>query len=154
MLKPGDKAPNFSLKNSAGKTVKLSDFKGKKVVLYFYPKDDTPGCTAEACNLRDNFPKLKSLVVLGISMDSSESHKNFSEKYSLPFSLLFDPKGVICKKYGVYGQKNIYGRKYEGIKRTTFIIEDGKIKHVFEKVDVSNHANEILIVEDISFCTK
>ncbi len=144
MLKPGDNAPDFSLKDSAGKTVKLADFKGKKVVLYFYPKDDTPGCTSEACNLCDNFSKLKSLAVLGISMDSSDSHKKFSEKYSLPFPLLSDPKGAVCKKYGVYAQKNMYGRKYWGIQRTTFIIENGKIKHIFEKVNVSDHANEIL----------
>ena len=143
MLKTGDKAPNFSLKDGDGNLVKLSDLKNKKVLLYFYPRDDTPGCTKEACNLRDNFSKLKSLVVLGISMDTPESHRKFSDKYSLPFRLLADG-GEVCKKYFVYVKKNMYGRKYWGIKRTSFLIENGRIKHIFEKVDVSNHAEQVL----------
>lgn len=142
MLKIGDKAPNFSLKNAKGNLVKLSDFK-KPILLYFYPRDDTPGCTTEACNLRDNFPKLK-MAVIGVSMDTPESHKKFSEKYSLPFPLLADMTGEVCKKYEVYVQKNMYGRKYWGIKRTSFLIKDGKIKHVFEKVEVSRHAEQVL----------
>ena len=144
MLKPGDNAPQFILKDSDGNVVKLSNFNDKKVVLYFYPRDDTTGCTKEACNLRDNFPKLKNLVILGVSMDTEESHKKFTEKYSLPFSLLADITGEICKKYGVHVQKNMYGRKYWGIKRTTFLIENGKIKHIFDKVDVGKHAEQIL----------
>lgn len=140
-LKKGDKAPNFSLKDGDGNLVKLSDFKGA-VLLYFYPRDDTPGCTKEACNLRDNFPKLK-MTVLGVSMDSEESHKNFSTKFKLPFSLLSD-NGEVCKKYGAYVQKNMYGRKYWGIKRTSFLIKDGKITHVFGKVEVSDHAKQVL----------
>ena len=143
MLKQGDKAPAFSLKNQNDEIVKLSNFLGRKVLLYFYPRDDTPGCTAEACNLRDNFPKLKDLVVLGISMDSAESHKKFAEKYSLPFNLLADSVEV-CKKYGVYVQKNMYGRKYWGIKRTTFIVENGRINHIFDKVEVGDHADQIM----------
>ena len=144
-LKTGDRAPLFSLKDTNGKTVKLLDFKGKKVILYFYPKDDTSGCTKEACNLRDNFSKLKNFVILGVSMDSSESHKKFADKYSFPFTLLADVGGDTCRKYGVYVQKNMYGRKYWGIQRTTFLIdENGKIKNIFKKVDVSNHAEQVL----------
>ena len=145
MIKEGDKAPNFSLKDQNGNIVKLSDFKGKKVLLYFYPKDNTSGCTTEACNLRDNFSKLKlKITILGVSMDSLESHKKFAEKFSLPFQLLVDEGGEVCKKYGVYVQKNMYGHKYWGIKRTSFIIEDGKIEKIFDKVEVSNHAQQIL----------
>ena len=142
MLKAGDKAPDFALNDGDGNKVKLSDFSGK-VVLYFYPKDDTAGCTKEACNLRDNISKLKNTVILGVSLDDEESHKNFAEKYSLPFRLLADTEKTVSKKYGVYVQKNMYGNKYMGIKRTTFIIEDGKIKKIIDKVDVSNHAEQI-----------
>lgn len=143
-MKLGDNAPNFALNDSDGNTIKLSDFKGKTVLLYFYPKDDTPGCTKEACNLRDNFSKLKSkFVVLGVSMDSPESHKKFAEKYSLPFPLLSD-NGNVCKKYGVYVQKNMYGHKYWGIKRTSFLIKDGKIKNIINKVEVGNHSEQIM----------
>jgi peroxiredoxin Q/BCP len=146
MLKVGDKAPDFKLNDGNGRSVKLSDLRGRMVVIYFYPKDDTPGCTREACNLRDGYKVLgKSAVVLGISMDSEDIHKKFSEKYGLPFQLLADVKGGVCKKYGVYVQKNMYGRKYWGIKRTTFVIDrTGKIKHIFGKVDVDNHADEIM----------
>lgn len=143
MPKEGDKAPSFELKDGNGNTVKLSDFKDKTVLLYFYPRDDTPGCTAEACNLRDNFSRLKNIAVLGVSMDTPESHKKFSDKYNLPFPLLADD-GTICKKYGVYVQKNMYGKKYWGIKRTSFLIKNGKIAKVFDKVEVSNHAEQVL----------
>ena len=142
MFKQGDKAPSFSLKDGNGNIVRLYDF--KKVLLYFYPRDDTPGCTSEACNLRDNFPKLKGITVIGVSMDTSESHKKFAEKYSLPFPLLADTTGDVCRKYSVYVQKNMYGKKYWGIKRTSFLIENGKIMHVFDKVDVNNHAQQVL----------
>lgn len=144
MLKVGDKAPSFSLKDGEGNTVKLSDFDGS-VLLYFYPRDNTTGCTAEACNLRDNFSKLKNkITVLGVSMDSEESHRKFAEKYSLPFPLLADVTGEVCKKYGVYVQKNMYGRKYWGIKRTSFLIKDDKIEKIFDKVEVGNHAQQVL----------
>ena len=145
ILKEGYKAPDFSLKDQHGNAVKLSDFKGKKVLLYFYPKDNTSGCTTEACNLRDNFSKLKSkITVFGVSMDSQESHKKFAEKFSLPFQLLVDENGEICKKYGVYVQKNMYGRKYWGIKRTSFLIKDGKIAKIFGKVEVGNHTEQVM----------
>lgn len=143
-LRTGDKAPDFALNDGDGKRVKLSDFLGKKVILYFYPKDDTPGCTKEACSLRDNFSKLKNIVILGVSLDNEESHKKFAEKYSLPFRLLADTDKKVAEKYGVYVQKNMYGNKYMGIKRTTFIIENGTIKKIFDKVDVSNHAEQIM----------
>ncbi|HLC67567.1 MAG TPA: thioredoxin-dependent thiol peroxidase [archaeon] len=143
MLKEGDKAPDFTLNDGDGKKVKLSGFKGKKIVLYFYPKDDTEGCTKEACNLRDNMVKLKNMVILGVSLDDEDSHKKFAEKYSLPFRLLADTDKAVSKKYGIYVQKNMYGNKYWGIKRTTFIIENGVIKKIFGKVDVSNHADQI-----------
>ncbi len=136
----GKKAPKFSLKDQDGKTVTLP--KGK-VILYFYPKDDTPGCTMEACSLRDGIKNLNA-TVLGISMDSVESHKKFAEKYNLPFRLLADTKGDVSKKYGVYTQKSMFGKKFFGIKRTTFIIEDGKVKNVIERVNVRNHAKQIL----------
>lgn len=144
-----DKAPNFALNDQTGKTVKLSDFRGKKVILYFYPKDDTPGCTREACNLRDNHKELKKkFIVLGVSMDPQESHRKFTDKYGLPFPLLADTKGEICRKYGVYIQKNMYGRKYWGIKRTTFMIdENGKIERIISNVDVDGHAEQILGVK-------
>ncbi|HLC77362.1 MAG TPA: thioredoxin-dependent thiol peroxidase [archaeon] len=142
MLKEGDKASSFSLKDADGNTIKLPA-KGK-VLLYFYPRDDTPGCTTEACNLRDNFSKLKKIKILGVSMDTVESHKKFAEKYALPFPLLADTTGEVCKKYGVYVQKNMYGRKYMGIKRTSFLINNGKIEKIFDKVEVSNHAQQVL----------
>ena len=141
-MKEGDRAPTFALKDQNGNLVRLSDIKGK-ILLYFYPRDDTPGCTTEACNLRDNFSVLKNITVLGISMDSQESHKKFADKFSLPFRLLVDT-GDVCKRYGVYVQKNMYGRKYWGIKRTSFLIENGKIVKVFNKVEVGRHAEQIL----------
>ena len=147
MLKEGNKAPAFKLKNQDGKTVSLGDFKGKKVVLYFYPKDDTSGCTKEACSFRDGFPKFGKLnaEILGVSADSVESHKKFAEKYSLPFTLLSDESKKMIEKYGVWKEKSMYGRKYMGIERTTFIIDEkGKIKKIFSKVKVGDHDKEVL----------
>jgi len=147
MLKTGDKAPSFSLKDTDGKTVKLADLKGKKVALYFYPKDMTPGCTKEACNLRDNFAALKkhNMVVLGVSADDQVSHRKFTDKYELPFPLLSDPDHAAAEKYGAWGEKQLYGKTYMGIKRMTFLIdEQGKIARVIDKVTVDDHASQIL----------
>ena len=147
MLEVGNKAPDFSVKDQDGKVVKLKDFKGKKVVLYFYPKDDTPGCTKQACSLRDGFPKLKknNIEILGVSIDDEKSHQKFIEKYDLPFTLLADTEKEVVNKYGVYGEKNMYGRKYMGTNRTTFLIdEDGKIVKIFKRVKVAEHADEVL----------
>ena len=146
-MKVGQKAPDFSVKDDAGKTVKLSDLKGKKVVLYFYPKDDTPGCTTEACNFRDGIAAIKKLgaVVLGVSADSVESHQKFKKKFDLNFPLLADTDREIIEAYDVWKEKSMYGRKYMGIERTTFIIgKDGKITHIFPKVKVAEHADEVL----------
>lgn len=146
-LKIGDKAPDFKLFDQNEKSVTLNDFKGKKLVLYFYPKDSTPGCTAEACSLRDGFQDLKSkgIVVLGVSADNTKSHQNFIEKQSLPFSLLSDPEKIALKAYEAWGEKKMYGKSYEGILRKTFIIdENGKILHIIEKVDTKNHASQIM----------
>ncbi|MGA9363899.1 MAG: thioredoxin-dependent thiol peroxidase [Bacteroidota bacterium] len=147
MLKAGDKAPSFTLPSSDGSEVSLSDFKGKKVVLYFYPKDDTPGCTTEACSFRDDLSafKRKGAVVLGVSVDGIESHQKFAEKYSLSFPLLSDEGKKVVKAYGVWKEKNLYGRKYMGTERTTFLIDkEGKIAHVFPKVKVDEHAKDVL----------
>ncbi len=149
MLKEGNKAPAFKLKDQDGNTLSLSDFKGKNVVLYFYPKDDTSGCTKEACSFRDGFPKFGKLnaVILGVSADSVESHKKFAEKYKLPFTLLSDESKKMIEKYGVWKEKSMYGRKYMGIERTTFVIDsDGKIKKIFRKVNVTDHDKEVLEV--------
>lgn len=146
-LKVGDKAPAFKLKNQNGETISLSDLKGKPVVLYFYPKDDTPGCTKEACNFRDEFPKFGKLKaeIIGISVDSVESHKKFADKYKLPFNLLADEKKEIVEKYGVWKEKNMYGKKYMGIERTTFVIDtDGRISKIFPKVKVDDHNKEVM----------
>lgn len=143
----GAAAPAFSVKDHAGKPVSLSDFQGKKVVLYFYPKDDTPGCTKEACNLRDNHQKLadKGIVVLGVSTDSEKSHQKFITKYDLPFALLADTELEIVKKYGVWGEKSMYGRTYEGTHRITYLIdEQGKVANIIEKVKVGEHAEQVL----------
>ncbi|MDD4087972.1 MAG: thioredoxin-dependent thiol peroxidase, partial [Bacteroidales bacterium] len=123
MLQKGDKAPDFTGNDQQGKVVSLDDFKGKKLVLYFYPKDDTPGCTKEACNLRDNYADLldKGFALLGVSPDTEDSHQKFISKYELPFPLLSDPELKIIKAFGAWGEKNMYGRKYEGLLRTTFI---------------------------------
>jgi peroxiredoxin Q/BCP len=147
MPKVGDKAPDFSLPDQTGKIHKLSDFKGRNVVLYFYPKDDTPGCTKEACSFRDNFDDFRQagIEVLGVSIDDKDSHKKFAEKYDLPFLLLADKDKKVVKEYGVWGEKNMYGKKYMGTNRTTFLIGgDGKIVKVFEKVKPDEHAKEVL----------
>jgi peroxiredoxin Q/BCP len=146
-LKVGDKAPSFKLKNQNGETISLSDLKRKPVVLYFYPKDDTSGCTKEACNFRDEFPKFGKMKaeIIGISADSIESHKKFAEKYKLPFNLLSDEKKETIEKYGVWQEKSIYGKKYMGIVRTTFIIDSsGKISKIFSKVKVDEHNKEVM----------
>jgi peroxiredoxin Q/BCP len=149
MLKEGSKAPTFKLKNQNGETVSLGDYQGKRVVLYFYPKDDTSGCTKEACSFRDVFPKFGKLnaEILGVSADSVESHKKFAQKYKLPFTLLSDESKKMIEKYGVWKEKSMYGRKYMGIERTTFIIDDnGIIKKIFPKVKVTEHDKEVLEV--------
>jgi len=146
-LKQGDKAPEFEAIDQDGNSIKLSDFKGKKVVLYFYPKDNTPGCTAQACNLRDNYEALQSkgYVVLGVSQDSEKSHKKFIEKQSLPFPLIADTDHKVHNLYGTWGEKSMYGRTYMGTFRTTFIIdEEGKIEEVIEKVKTKEHTAQIL----------
>ncbi|MDR3610839.1 MAG: thioredoxin-dependent thiol peroxidase [Ignavibacteriaceae bacterium] len=146
MLEEGKKAPLFTLKNQDGENVSLNDLKGKKIVLYFYPKDDTPGCTKEACNFRDEFPKFSGLdvVILGISPDSVESHKKFSSKYKLPFDLLSDENKEAVEKYGVWKEKNNYGKIYMGVERTTFVLDENLIvKKIFRKVKVDGHNEEI-----------
>ena len=146
-LKEGDKAPAFTAKDQNGKDVSLSDYKGKKVVLYFYPKDDTPGCTAQACNLRDNYSALqkKGLVVLGVSVDSAKSHKKFEEKYELPFTLVSDEDKKIVEAYGVWGEKKMWGKPYMGTFRETFLIDEhGIIRKIIAKPDTANHTEEVL----------
>jgi len=147
MLKEGTLAPAFTAKNADGETVRLKDLRGQKVVLYFYPKDDTPGCTKEACSFRDAFAdfKKRGIEVLGVSVDSEASHKKFAAKYKLPFTLLADPNHAIADAYGVYGEKKFMGRTYMGVKRMTFLIDEkGKIKKVYEKVKPEEHAREVL----------
>ena len=145
-LTAGMPAPHFEGTDQNGKTVKLSSFLGKKVVLYFYPKDDTPGCTAEACSLRDNYNELlkKGFIVLGVSPDSEKSHAKFAGKYNLPFPLIADPQKKILSAYGAYGEKLMYGKKVTGVIRTTFIIDEkGIIEKVIKKVDTKEHAGQI-----------
>ena len=147
MLKEGSVAPDFTAKNTDGETVRLKELRGQKVVLYFYPKDDTPGCTKEACSFRDAFSdfKKRGIKILGVSVDSEASHKKFTAKYKLPFALLADTDHKIADTYGVYGEKKFMGRSYAGVKRTTFLIDEkGKIKNVFEKVKPEEHAQEVL----------
>ena len=147
MVKEGTAAPAFKTTDGNGETVNLKDFRGKKVVLYFYPKDDTPGCTKEACSFRDAFSKFKKqgITILGVSPDSEKSHQKFVAKYKLPFTLLADTDHSIADAYGVYGEKKFMGRTYMGIHRTTFLIDEkGKIKKVFEKVKPDDHADEVL----------
>lgn len=149
MLEVGKKAPDFTLKDQDGNKRKLSDYKGRPVVLYFYPKDDTPGCTKEACSFRDNFGtfKRKGIEVLGVSIDDEKSHVKFREKYDLPFTLLSDLDKKAVEKYGVWVEKNMYGKKKWGAARKTFLIDkDGKIKHIFNKVKTDIHAQEVLDV--------
>jgi len=147
MIKEGTTAPAFKTKDANGETVSLKDLKGQKVVLYFYPKDDTPGCTKEACSFRDAWAKFKKrgITVLGVSPDSEASHKKFETKYQLPFTLLADRDHAIAEAYGVWGEKKFMGRTYMGVLRTTFLIDEkSKIKKVFEKVKPEDHASEVL----------
>ena len=147
MLKEGDKAPDFTLKNQNGEDVKLSDLKGNKTAIYFYPKDDTPGCTKQACSIRDGFKELTDagIKVFGVSMDNETKHQKFISKYDLPFDLLIDENHGIADKYGAYGEKKFMGKTYNGILRKTFLIdEQGKLVKIFDKVKVSEHADEIL----------
>jgi len=146
-LKIGDQAPDFKVKDQDGKTISLSDFKGKKLILFFYPKASTPGCTMEAKNLRDNYKKLLDLgfEILGVSADSEKRQKNFCVKNELPFSLLVDEEKQVINDYGVWGPKKFMGREYEGIHRTTFIIgKEGIIEQIIEKVKTKDHTNQIL----------
>ncbi len=147
MIKEGNKAPDFTTRNQNGDKIKLSDFKGQRVVLYFYPKDDTPGCTKEACSFRDADDVFteKGIKVFGISTDDEKSHQKFINKFSLPFDLLADTDKDIVEKYGVWDEKSMYGKKYMGTLRKTFLIdENGKIVKIFDKVNVSEHADEVL----------
>jgi peroxiredoxin Q/BCP len=147
VLKEGDKAPLFSANDQDSHKISLADFKGKKVVLYFYPQDDTPTCTIQACNLRDNYGLLKrnGFEVIGISPDAEKSHKNFEKKFSLPFILLADPTHAIMNKYGVWGEKQLFGNHYMGVHRTTFIInENGVIEKIFLRPKNKAHAEEII----------
>lgn len=149
--KEGDKAPEFTGTDQDGKTVTLADFKGRKLILYFYPKDNTPGCTAEACSLRDGYNELfsKGYDVLGVSADSEKSHKGFIGKHNLPFRLLSDPDKKIIKAYGAWGQKKLYGKSFEGIIRSTFLIsEDGKIEKIITDVKTKDHANQVLTMDN------
>jgi len=146
-LEAGDKAPDFSVEDQDGNTVKLSDFKGKKLVLFFYPKASTPGCTAEACNLRDNWERFqeKDYAILGVSADTQKKQSNFKNKYEFPFPLLADEDKEVIQAYGVWGPKKFMGKEYDGIHRTTFIIdEEGKIEEVIKKVKTKAHTDQIL----------
>lgn len=147
MLKEGNIAPDFTLKDANGNDVRLSQFRGKKVILYFYPKDSTLGCTKEACSFRDNKNELDktNTVILGLSKDSEESHRRFIDKNSLNFTLLSDPEGTVIQSYGAWGEKKLYGKSYMGIIRSTFVIdENGTIIKVYNKVKVATHAEDIL----------
>lgn len=147
MLNVGDKAPDFKGKDQNGKLISLKDFRGKKLVLYFYPEDDTPTCTVEACNLRDNYGALKKkgFAIAGVSADDEKSHKKFAEKFDLPFPLIADTDKKIINDYGVWGEKNMFGHKYMGILRRTFVIDEkGKIEKMFGKVESKNHTDQIL----------
>jgi peroxiredoxin Q/BCP len=145
-LQIGDLAPLFKVEDSDGQLIELSSLKGSKVVLYFYPKDDTPGCTAQACNLNENLSQLQSngFIVIGVSADSNKTHVKFKQKYNLNFSLLSDPEHLILNAYGVWIEKSMYGKSYMGIARTTFIIDEkGYISNIIEKVDTKNHTSQI-----------
>ena len=147
MLKEGDKAPAFSAKDQNSKKISLADFKGKKLVLYFYPEDDTPTCTIQACNLRDNYSLLKreGFEVVGISPDDEKKHKKFEQKFSLPFTLLADPSHKILEKYGVWGEKQMFGNHYMGVHRTTFLVDEkGIIRKIFSRPKNKAHAEEIV----------
>lgn len=153
LLKEGTVAPNFTAKNQNGEDISLTNFKGKKVILYFYPKDNTPGCTAESCNLRDNYNALieKGFEVIGVSPDSEKSHTNFISKYELPFTLISDPDKKVLNAYGAWGEKKMYGKSYEGVLRTTYVIDEkGKIIKVFPKVKTKKHSEQILKELDLA----
>ena len=145
-LKQGDQAPDFTLPTDGGGTVSLKQLRGKPVILYFYPKDDTPGCTRQASSFRDHYGSIsKKAVLLGVSLDDAESHQKFKRKFKLPFPLLVDSRAAVSKAYGVYKEKNMYGRKFWGIERTTYVIDpDGVIKAVFPRVKVDGHTREVL----------
>lgn len=147
ILEPGAKAPDFTAKDQDSNTISLKAFKGKKVVLCFYPRDNTPSCTAQACNIRDNYALLQKegIVILGVSTDNEKSHKRFEKKFNLPFPLLADTDMTIAEAYGVWGLKKFMGREFMGIRRTTFLInEKGKIEHIIDKVTTKDHAAQIL----------
>ena len=152
VLSKGDKAPDFKGLNQNGETISLSDFSGKKLILYFYPKDNTPGCTAESCNLSDNYQQWidKGYDVVGVSPDSVASHKKFADKFGFKFNLIADTEKEILQAYGVWGEKNMYGKKYMGVLRTTYVIsEQGVVEEVFEKVQTSDHSKQIIKALDI-----
>ena len=147
MLKEGDAAPDFTARDAGGEEVSLKDLRGRKVVLYFYPKDDTPGCTKQACSLRDGYAEFErqNIKVLGVSLDDERSHQKFAAKYDLPFTLLADTDHAVADAYGVYGEKQFMGKKYMGLSRKTFLIdEEGHIVKIFDKVNVDEHADEVL----------
>jgi len=147
VLEPGDKAPDFELESDAGETVRLSELRGSKVILYFYPKDDTSGCTIEACDFRDRLPDIesRSAEVLGVSPDGIESHQKFKAKFDLPFALLSDPDHKVAEAYGAWGEKKMYGKTYEGMIRSTFVIdENGVIAEAFRKVKAKGHADRVV----------
>ncbi|HEX7583962.1 MAG TPA: thioredoxin-dependent thiol peroxidase [Prolixibacteraceae bacterium] len=151
-LSKGDQAPEFLGLNQKGEQISLNGFKGKKLILYFYPKDNTPGCTAESCNLNDNYQMWlsKGYEIVGISPDSVASHQKFADKFQFGFNLVADPETKILQSYGVWGEKNMYGKKYMGVLRTTFVInEDGIIKEIFDKVETKNHSDQIIKALDI-----
>jgi thioredoxin-dependent peroxiredoxin len=147
VVEEGQEAPNFELKSDAGELVRLSQFRGKPVVLYFYPRDDTPGCTAQACGIRDNYDDFeqRGAVVLGVSPDEESSHVKFKEKYGLPFTLLADPEHEVAEQYGVWGEKTFAGKKYMGVERSTFVIDpDGRIAKVMRRVKPDTHVERVL----------
>ena len=147
MLQVGKRAPTFNLESDSGEKVSLASLRGKRVVLYFYPKDDTPGCTQESCDFRDNLARVKAqgAVVYGVSKDSVGSHQKFKQKFSLPFPLLSDPSHAMIEKYGVWKEKKLYGRAYMGVERTTVIIDEhGKVAQIFSKVKVTGHAESVI----------
>jgi len=145
-MEVGEEAPGFKVKNTEGETRTLKDYAGSWLALYFYPRDDTPGCTKEACSIRDGYSRLKEagIQVVGVSFDDQESHQKFTKKHDLPFELLSDVEKEMAKAYGVYAKKNMYGNISWGIKRTTFLIKDGVIRHIFKTVDVNEHADQII----------
>lgn len=145
-LQVGDSAPDFAIPNQSGKVIKLSDFSGKKLIIFFYPKDNTPGCTAQSCNLKDNYSDLldKGFEVVGVSADDAVSHQKFIAKFSLPYNLLADTNKEMINSYGVWGEKKFMGKVYDGIHRTTFIINDGIVEKIFLKVKTKEHSNQII----------